>query len=537
MYQPLPRLLDSLWATATFEAAAEALLDALRGTLEAAIADGAFGRRATIRRCSLHLSDGDGFYAGLVRDSGEGAPDLAASRTVWEALCAARAGLVLDVGAREIQLWNGRSTTLPAEAQRSGTLTRLRSMAVTHALALPVRAPGGSLAGMVVLELGAPRAAGQAPGLTDEIQAELQSMVDLGALVARALPRRPAPPGAVPVNGSAAMRAFLEEAARLARGADPLLLRGARGVGKTWLAGWLAQHGHTPSPLERLHGAGLGASTLEAALRAADGTVFVDDLDQLPPPAQGALLRWLESGAEGPRLLLACGTSLERLVQRGQIGRALADRVGAWAVTLPDLAARRDEIPALAPVLLAAQLNLELELAPPLDPEAVTLLLAAPWPENLRGLADALRLGWREAIQRHRRAGRPSDPLSLRAEDLRRALMALQRPEVGVLEALRPGASALVDLARSRQEAQREPLKLGLAEGFSGLVLAEALERGLDVAEAADLLGLGHQRAAGNHWKTLRGAAEGLVRLCEEVGEPPPASLAALGPRWRQRRS
>lgn len=536
----LRELLDALQSCASANEAASATLDTTLEVVLACVVDGAFSGEASAVRATLHLNDGQGFWAGFCRDL-PGSPtgwELEGSRTAWEALRARPCALVLDVGARELRRSDGTVTVLPPERQRAGTMTRLRNQRVTHLLALPMRGPGGALRGMVTVELRAPRSAGQDVGLRDEALERLQALVDLGGMGMLLLPVARPVERAGRREGGEVMIALLSEAERMAGGREPLLIRGERGAGKSWLARWV--HARSPVCRERLvelAADGLSAGELSAALAEEEGSLLLEDVERLPTPAQRVLVNALSAGELGPRLLVTCGTRLELLVEQGTLRRELVEILRGWALSVPPLSRRREEIPALAVHLLGELRGLPVDEAEALlAPEAAALLAGEDWPENLVGLRAGLSLAWREAERRRRRDGLEGAPRRIRQEDVRAALSQARLFALSsVIDQLRPGARALVVHAQAAA-ARGAPLKLSLLEGFSGLALAEALEQGLSVAEAADLFGLAHQREDGNHWKTLRSAATKLEQLCEALGEPPPRALVELAPRWRQAR-
>ena len=149
-------------------------------------------------------------------------------------------------------------------------------------------------------------------------------------------------------------------------------------------------------------GAFTGATAAKAGLfeSAAGGTVFLDELGELPLAIQAKLLRALEvkritrlgETKERPidvRLVAATNRSLPEEVALGRFRQDLYFRLSAATVILPPLRDRRCEIPVLARELLAAAC--EHRRSPmTITPETMQVLLTHPWDGNIRELRDAM---------------------------------------------------------------------------------------------------------------------------------------------------
>jgi DNA-binding NtrC family response regulator len=134
-------------------------------------------------------------------------------------------------------------------------------------------------------------------------------------------------------------------------------------------------------------------------VQAAGGTVFLDEAEALSPRAQVALLRVLQEHTVRPlgstaeqrvdvRFLAATNVSLERLVQSGRFRVDLYYRLCVFAVNLPALRERREDILPLAEFFIAK--HVRGALAPKLSPCAEDALLAYDWPGNVRELESAI---------------------------------------------------------------------------------------------------------------------------------------------------
>ena len=150
-------------------------------------------------------------------------------------------------------------------------------------------------------------------------------------------------------------------------------------------------------------GAFTGASSAREGLfvSARSGTLFLDELGDLPLSMQAKLLRVLNDGevravgatksqAVDVRLVCATNRNLKRCVAEGSFREDLYYRVGVVELTLPPLRERLDDIVPIAEKVLqsyAAQTGTE---ACRLSVEAVRALLAHAWPGNVRELQNTL---------------------------------------------------------------------------------------------------------------------------------------------------
>jgi DNA-binding NtrC family response regulator len=224
------------------------------------------------------------------------------------------------------------------------------------------------------------------------------------------------------VSVSPAMTKALELARVAAHTSSTLLILGPSGTGKELLA--RAVHAESPRRDERFvpvscaaltdtlleselfgheKGAFTGAvgrrkGTFEAADR---GTLFLDEIGDISPKLQLDLLRVLEDrrfcrvGGTEPvqvdvRVIAATNRDLKEAVASGAFREDLFYRLNVIPVTLPPLRERREDIPMLVDALLE-QLSVTMKRSiDGVSHEAMALLMAYPFPGNVRELRNIL---------------------------------------------------------------------------------------------------------------------------------------------------
>jgi DNA-binding NtrC family response regulator len=212
--------------------------------------------------------------------------------------------------------------------------------------------------------------------------------------------------------------------ARVAPLPIPVLVRGETGTGKELIARALHLFGVNPEgafvPLNcgaipenllesELFGHRKGSFTgadrdHRGAIEAArDGTLFLDEVGELPASLQVKLLRFLQSGEvrrvggerahEVPvRVVAATNRDLRAEVEAGQFREDFFYRLAAYEIVLPPLRERRSDIPLLVEHFRRRHQErlgvLELQ---PASAEVLDILVAHPWPGNVRELEHVVQ--------------------------------------------------------------------------------------------------------------------------------------------------
>lgn len=221
---------------------------------------------------------------------------------------------------------------------------------------------------------------------------------------------------------SAAMRQVVALARQAAQRDVTVLITGESGVGKEVVARAIHYNGPRRSgPFLAVNCAAIAENLVESELfghekgaftgadrkkaglieRAAKGTLLLDEIGDMPQAAQAKLLRVIDSremyrvgGTEAlpvsARLIAATNADLEGKVRQREFREDLFYRLNVFAIHIPPLRERREDIVPLARHVLA-RLSREMgQEAPEFTDEALEYILNAPWPGNARELANAI---------------------------------------------------------------------------------------------------------------------------------------------------
>jgi DNA-binding NtrC family response regulator len=222
------------------------------------------------------------------------------------------------------------------------------------------------------------------------------------------------------VAGSPAMVKVLDLARRAARSAVSLLVTGESGTGKGALARWIHDRSARASgPFVHVNCAALPAGLVEAELfgvrrgaftdaresrdglfvEASGGTIFLDEVAEMPLELQSKLLQVLESSRVRPvgggetaidaRVIAATNRAIDDAVQAGRFRLDLFFRLNVIRIEMPPLRERAGDIPELVHALLA-------RAAPGgagpigITDDAMRWLARHDWPGNVRELANVV---------------------------------------------------------------------------------------------------------------------------------------------------
>ncbi len=204
-----------------------------------------------------------------------------------------------------------------------------------------------------------------------------------------------------------------------------VLLLGETGVGKEMFARRLHEMGpRAREPFVAINCAALPQELVEAELfgvekgaytgaqvsrpgrfeRAHNGTLFLDEVGDLPLAAQAKLLRILQDGEVervgdhrtrkvNVRLVAATNRPLQTLVKEGRFRSDLYYRLNAYQVSIPPLRERKEDIRLLAKRFLERYSALHAKKLAGFTDKAKKALLAYAWPGNIRELQNTIERG------------------------------------------------------------------------------------------------------------------------------------------------
>ena len=224
------------------------------------------------------------------------------------------------------------------------------------------------------------------------------------------------------ITRSSAMEDLLSQARRVAASDASVCIFGASGTGKELLA--RAIHRASPraaSPFVAVNCGAIPEGLLESELfghkkgsftgavsdrrglfqAAQSGTLFLDEIGDMPLPLQVKLLRALEERKIRPvgshesfdvdvRVIAATHRKLEERISSGEFREDLYYRLNVVKLYIPALAERREDIPLLANHFLTRLAERYRRGRLAFSPEAMQLLVSAPWPGNVRQLLNVI---------------------------------------------------------------------------------------------------------------------------------------------------
>ncbi len=316
-----------------------------------------------------------------------------------------------------------------------------------------------------------------------------------------------------PVARSPGMRELFDTVDRLAHSAIPVLLMGDTGTGKEVVARALherseraAAHlacincGAIPQSLVESvlfgheKGAFTGASQQNKGLfeEADRSTLLLDEIGELSPSAQAALLRALETQtirrvgsnreiAVDVRVVAATHRDLEQMCQAGTFRWDLYYRLNVMILKIPPLTERPEDITPLVERFLTQAREAARSAVTGLTPEALGLLHRYRWPGNVREL--------RNAIERAVVITRGS---LITVDDLPERIRRHTEPDRAAAPVQTPAASDSPSAVRGRETAKQLPLdyKSRLHRFEQELIVGALEDAGWNRTEAANGLGM-----------------------------------------------
>jgi len=228
------------------------------------------------------------------------------------------------------------------------------------------------------------------------------------------------------IGQSLALHEVLDTIKQVAPSSANVLLEGESGTGKE-----LAAHAiHNLSRRNKakfvtVHSAALSPTLLESELfghekgaftgahqrrigrfeEANGGTIFLDEISEIPPSTQVKLLRVIseerafervggnQTLRADVRLIAATNKNLEALVREGKFRDDLFFRLNVVRITMPPLRDRKDDIPLLVRAFLRHFCQANQKPLVDLTPDAMDALLTYNWPGNVRELRTAIEHG------------------------------------------------------------------------------------------------------------------------------------------------
>lgn len=224
------------------------------------------------------------------------------------------------------------------------------------------------------------------------------------------------------IGASELMKNLLRDVERVAVTAATVLILGETGTGKELIARAIHNAGkRRDKPLVKVNCAALPATLIESELfghergsftgatakragrfqLADEGTIFLDEVGELPLELQAKLLRVLQEGEFEPvgscktmkidvRVIAATNRDLEQQVAEGRFREDLYYRLSVFPLTVPPLRKRKEDIVPLANAFLERSLQKLGRTMQPLSAEAIARLNAYDWPGNVRELQNVI---------------------------------------------------------------------------------------------------------------------------------------------------
>jgi two-component system response regulator HydG len=216
-------------------------------------------------------------------------------------------------------------------------------------------------------------------------------------------------------------RNLLQRATQAAASEATILILGESGTGKEVLANFIYDHSQRcDGPLVKVNCAAIPENLLEAELfgykkgaftgayadkkgkfhEAHKGTIFLDEIGELPMSIQSKLLRVLQEGEISPvggrvekvdvRIVAATNRNLKELIKEGRFREDLYYRLNVIPLMLPSLREHMEDLPALVGHFIAKHCERNHREHPSVSKQAFRLMEAYHWPGNIRELENTI---------------------------------------------------------------------------------------------------------------------------------------------------
>jgi DNA-binding NtrC family response regulator len=226
------------------------------------------------------------------------------------------------------------------------------------------------------------------------------------------------PNGVFMVCSSPAMQKVTWQASTAAEADIPVLLLGETGTGKDVLAAFIHNRSSRANkPLLKVNCAAVPADLLESELfgyeagaftgatkskpgkfeQCNGGTIFLDEIGEMPPALQAKLLQVLQDreysrlGARSitkvdVRVISATNINIQEAIASKKLRPDLYYRLNGLSLRLPPLRERREEIPVLLREFIRRHISAHDQEMPPITPRLMDACLSYSWPGNAREL-------------------------------------------------------------------------------------------------------------------------------------------------------
>lgn len=292
------------------------------------------------------------------------------------------------------------------------------------------------------------------------------------------------------VGNSEGMQRILALIAKVGPTRSNVLITGPSGTGKELIARAIHMKGeHAEAPFVPINCAAIPETLLEGELfghkkgaftgavndhegllkSAESGTIFLDELGEMPMSIQAKLLRAIESREVQPvgsvrripfqaRIIAATNKDLQQSIEEGQFREDLYYRMAVMEIPVPPLSERRDDIPSLVRHFVDKYSRELGRSCAGVESSAMRMLVAHEWKGNIRELENAIERALIVA------EGELIEPQDL-SELVRGAEVAVDEEEVSLAEATRRFEYQHIERAieRCQGDKRRAARRLGVS--------------------------------------------------------------------------